>query len=92
MCILDGWVVSRDGQHFGPAFTGNGQFQTWLWATYNDGQCGGGTCPFPDVSGTNGFAYHLQDLVFLPYFGAAQNTSWGPGWFSFQEGSMTVCQ
>jgi hypothetical protein len=39
----------------------------------------------------NGFKYHLQDLVFLPYFGASKKTSLH-GWYSFQRGDEThVC-
>jgi hypothetical protein len=45
-----GWHPSGGGAHFPPAFTGNGQLQTWLWATYNDGQCGNNPCLFADVT------------------------------------------
>jgi len=39
----------------------------------------------------NGFKYHVQDLVFLPYFGAPKKTSLH-GWYSFQKGHEThVC-
>jgi hypothetical protein len=38
-----------------------------------------------------GFTYHLQDLVFLPYFGAPPNTSVN-SWFTFQGYNLTVCQ
>jgi hypothetical protein len=39
----------------------------------------------------NGFTYNLQDLVWLPYFGAAKTTS-ANGWFSFQGNtSLSVC-
>ena len=37
------------------------------------------------------FTYNLQDLVFLPYFGAPASTSLH-GWFSFQDNtSLSVC-
>lgn len=39
----------------------------------------------------NGFTYHLQDLVWLPYFGETPATSAG-GQFSFQGESLTVCK
>ena len=42
--------------------------------------------------GQNNFVYHLQDLKFLPYFRASGGTSWGPGWLSFQQESLTPCQ
>jgi hypothetical protein len=38
----------------------------------------------------NGFVYHLQDLVFLPYFGAPKSTSLLQ-WFSFQNDKKTLC-
>jgi hypothetical protein len=40
----------------------------------------------------NGFTYNLQDLVFLPYFGAPASTS-VHGWLSFQGNpfSLTTC-
>ena len=38
----------------------------------------------------NGFTYHLQDLVFLPYFGAPASTT-ANGWFSFHHASLGVC-
>lgn len=39
----------------------------------------------------HGFTYNLQDLVFLPYFGAPSSTSVN-GWFSFQgNSSLFVC-
>lgn len=38
----------------------------------------------------NNFTYHLQDLVFLPYFGAPPSTSVN-NWFSFQDESLSVC-
>jgi hypothetical protein len=38
----------------------------------------------------NGFTYHLQDLAFLPYFGAPLNTSVND-WYSFQHASLSVC-
>jgi hypothetical protein len=38
----------------------------------------------------NGFTYHLQDLVFLPYFGAPASTS-ANGWLSFHHASLGVC-
>lgn len=40
---------------------------------------------------TSNCTYHLQDLVWLPYFGQTPTTSLG-GWFSFQGESLTVCQ
>jgi len=44
---------------------------------------------FPYV--LHGFTYNLQDLVFLPYFGAPTSTSLN-GWFSFQHNtSLSVC-
>jgi hypothetical protein len=39
----------------------------------------------------HGFTYNLQDLVFLPYFGAPPSTSL-LGWFSFQNHHLSVCQ
>jgi hypothetical protein len=39
----------------------------------------------------HGFTYNLQDLVFLPYFGAPKSTSL-KGWFTFQNFPFTVCQ
>ena len=39
----------------------------------------------------NGFTYNLQDLVFLPYFGAPPSTSVN-GWFTFQGEQLGVCQ
>jgi hypothetical protein len=37
------------------------------------------------------FTYNLQDLVFLPYFGAPGSTSLH-GWFSFQDNtSLSIC-
>jgi hypothetical protein len=38
----------------------------------------------------NGFTYHLQDLAFLPYFGAPLNTSVND-WYSFQHANLSVC-
>ena len=38
----------------------------------------------------NGFAYHLQDLVFLGYFGAPTSTSLHK-WLSFQNDKHNVC-
>jgi hypothetical protein len=38
----------------------------------------------------DGFTYHLQDLVFLPYFGAPRTTSLH-GWYSFQNDEKGVC-
>lgn len=44
---------------------------------------------FPSV--LHNFTYNLQDLVFLPYFGAPPSTS-VHGWFSFQDNtSLSVC-
>jgi hypothetical protein len=43
---------------------------------------------FPYTLG--GFTYHLQDLVFLPYFGAPTSTS-VHGWLSFHNASLGVC-
>ena len=40
---------------------------------------------------TKGFAYHLQDLAFLPYFGAPAATSVN-GFSTFQGTPLTVCQ
>jgi hypothetical protein len=37
------------------------------------------------------FTYHLQDLVWLPWFGARTNTS-ANGWYSFQDENHGVCQ
>jgi hypothetical protein len=47
-----------------------------------------GAFPYP----VNGFSYNLQDLVFLPYFGAKANRSVN-GWMSFQGNpfGLTVC-
>ena len=39
----------------------------------------------------NGFTYNLQDLVFLPYFGAPASTSVN-GWSTFQGETLGVCQ
>jgi hypothetical protein len=39
----------------------------------------------------HGFTYNLQDLVFLPYFGAPTSTS-VHGWTSFQNAGLTMCQ
>ena len=39
----------------------------------------------------NGFAYNLQDLVTLPYFGGPPNTSVN-SYFTFQGEALTVCQ
>jgi hypothetical protein len=39
----------------------------------------------------NGFTYNLQDLVFLPYFGAPPSTSVN-NWFTFQGETLSVCQ
>jgi hypothetical protein len=38
----------------------------------------------------NGFTYHLQDLVFIPYFGAPRNFSVNR-WLSFQNDQQTTC-
>lgn len=39
----------------------------------------------------NGFTYNLQDMVFLPYFGAPTSTSVN-GWLSFQHNtSISIC-
>jgi hypothetical protein len=38
----------------------------------------------------NGFTYHLQDLVFLRYFGAPASTS-ANAWFSFHHAALGVC-
>lgn len=38
----------------------------------------------------NGFTYNLQDLVWLPYFGAKPSTS-ANSWFSFQGESLGIC-
>ena len=46
-----------------------------------------GDYPYP----SNGFTYDLQDLVFLPYFGAPTSTSVN-GWTTFQNESLSVCQ
>ena len=40
---------------------------------------------------TNGFTYNLQDLVFLPYFGAAASTSVN-NWSSLQNAKLSFCQ
>jgi hypothetical protein len=47
-----------------------------------------GAFPYP----LNGFSYNLQDLVFLPYFGAHASGSLH-GWLSFQDNpfGLTVC-
>ena len=39
----------------------------------------------------NGFTYNLQDMVWLPYFGAPPITS-AHGWSTFQGEAITVCQ
>lgn len=39
----------------------------------------------------NGFTYNLQDLVWLPYFGAPPSTS-ANGWSTFQGEKLSVCQ
>ena len=47
--------------------------------------------PYGDWAYTlNGFTYHVQDLVTLPYFGAPTSTSVN-GWLSFQNASLSVC-
>lgn len=38
----------------------------------------------------NGFTYNLQDMTFLPYFGAPTSTSVN-GWLSFHNASLSVC-
>jgi hypothetical protein len=38
----------------------------------------------------NGFTYHLQDLVFIPYFGAPRNFSVNR-WLSFQNDETSTC-
>jgi hypothetical protein len=38
------------------------------------------------------FTYTLQDLVYLPYFGAPTSVDVGPGLFTFQGQKLTVCQ
>jgi hypothetical protein len=38
----------------------------------------------------NGFTYHLQDLLFPPYFGAPASTSVN-GWLSFHNNPLSVC-
>ena len=43
---------------------------------------------FPYTS--NGFTYHLQSLVFIPYFGDKRTTSL-KSWLSFQNDAKTVC-
>lgn len=49
------------------------------------------TANYGDYSYTqNGFTYHLQDLAFLPYFGAPANTS-ANSWFSFHNAALSVC-
>jgi len=53
-----------------------------------EGNANFGGFPF---QGTNGFTYNLQDLVTLPYFGAAPSTSVN-GEFTFQGESLTVCE
>jgi hypothetical protein len=39
----------------------------------------------------NGFTYHLQDLVYLRYFGAPSTTSVN-SWWTFQNTVLSVCQ
>jgi hypothetical protein len=39
----------------------------------------------------HGFTYHLQDIVWLPYFGAPKSTSL-LGWLTFQNEFSSVCQ
>jgi hypothetical protein len=39
----------------------------------------------------NGFQYHLQDLVFLQYFGQSPSTSVN-GWSTFQGTTLGICQ
>jgi len=46
-----------------------------------------GTYPYT----VNGFTFHPQDLVTMPYFGAATSTSVN-GFFTFQGEHLTVCQ
>jgi len=38
----------------------------------------------------NNFTYHMQDLAFLPYFGAPRTTSVN-SWFTFQDENVSVC-
>jgi hypothetical protein len=47
--------------------------------------------PYGDWAYTlNGFTYHLQDLVMLPYFGAPHSRSVN-GWLSFQNAALSIC-
>jgi hypothetical protein len=55
-----------------------------------DGAFEGGP-PHDYAYNVNGVVYHLQDLVWLPYFGETLVTSAGRQ-FSFQGESLTVCQ
>ncbi|MEO9169629.1 MAG: hypothetical protein ABI278_00475 [Candidatus Aquilonibacter sp.] len=52
-----------------------------------EGEKNYGGYPYP----TNGFTYNLQDLVFLPYFGAPANTSVN-NWSTFQGTKLSFCQ
>jgi hypothetical protein len=38
----------------------------------------------------NGFTYHLQDLIWMPYWGAAKSTTLH-GWLSFQNEKSSMC-
>lgn len=52
-----------------------------------EGEANFGAFPYP----LNGFTYNLQDLVWLPYFGAPKTTS-ANSWLSFQGNtSLSVC-
>ncbi len=49
-----------------------------------------GAPPYYTYPGTNGFTYHTQDAVFLPYFGASASLSYG-GQTTFQGQNIPHC-
>ena len=78
-----------------------GEWQLDPFTTNSSSPCGGllengdpleGTANYGDYPYTsNGFTYHLQDLVNLPYFGAPKTVSAG-GNVTFQGTKLSVCQ
>ena len=58
---------------------------------YDVGAAGNAKHPYGDYAyKLNDFTYHLQDLLFPPYFGAPKSTSVN-GWLSFQNIPLSVC-
>jgi hypothetical protein len=63
---------------------------------FNNTPCGGLEVGDPLVLhdypyALHGFTYHLQDMVWMPYWGAPKTTSLH-GWFSFQHEDSAMCQ